>query len=80
MINFVLLKLISYFNFMSPFPPVSDLFFTGYLTMLSISRLHINWTVSGSNHGLTEVYYPRICLEGLRKTTEKLSQDNQCHG
>lgn len=54
MINFVLLKLISYFNFVSPFPPVSNFFFTGYLTMLSISRLHINWTGSGNNHGVTE--------------------------
>lgn len=66
---------------MSPFlPPVSNFFFTGYLIMLSISRLHINWMGPGSNYGFKEVCYPRICWEALRKITEKLSQDKQCPG
>jgi hypothetical protein len=25
-------------------------------------------------------YYPRICLDGLRKTTENLSQNSRCPG
>jgi hypothetical protein len=36
--------------------------------------------VKGSGHGLILRYYPGICLEGLRKITKNLSQDNQCQG
>jgi hypothetical protein len=36
--------------------------------------------MEGSGRGLILRYYPGIRLEGLRKTTKKLSQDSQSPG
>jgi hypothetical protein len=36
--------------------------------------------MKGSGRGLILRYYPGICLEGLRETTENLSQDSRSSG
>jgi hypothetical protein len=40
----------------------------------------IGKNVEGSGRGPVLRYYPGICLEGLRKTTKNLSQNNQFPG
>jgi hypothetical protein len=40
----------------------------------------MNWEEFGSSHGQILRYYPATNLDGLRKTTRKLTQDSQSQG
>jgi hypothetical protein len=52
-------------------------------TIRSNEPIILEWWIGndvGGGRGLMKVYYPGICLEGLRKTAENLSQNSRSPG
>jgi hypothetical protein len=67
---------------------VQHLLFAGHTTLYSVtktvslnekvmSELWIGKNLEGSGRGLILRYHPGICLQGHRKSTKNLGQDNQ---